>query len=260
MLSRQTIAKGLGALGLPGGAVVLVHSALSSLGWVEGGAETVVDAFLERLGPAGTLVVPTLPFRGSQYDYLRQDPLFDPDTTPSLMGRITEAVRLRPNALRSWHPSHSVSAIGPAAALLTAPQRGDPWLTFGPESPFGRLLELDGFLCLLGVTHRSSTFLHAVEEQNALDYFVMPETLTARVVRGGQIQRIRTSVGRPGVRRAFDQIEPLLLAEGALIIGTVGAATVRLMRARAVMEIVSAALRRQPYLLLPEPWHPSAPA
>jgi len=133
--------------------------------------------------------------------------------------------------------------------MLTAPQSHDPWLTFGPESPFGRLLTADGWICLLGVTHRSSTFLHAVEEQNCLDYFVWPEPLTARVLRDGEVQHIRTSVGRPGVRRAFDQIEPLLLAEHALIVGKVGAATVRLMRARAVMTIATAALRQRPHLL-----------
>jgi len=150
MVTRQTIAGGLADLGLPRDAVVLVHSSLSSLGYVDGGAEAVVDGFRDHLGSAGTLVVPTLPFRGYQHDYLRADPLFDPLTTPSLMGRITEAMRLRPGALRSWHPSHSVSAIGPAAALLTAPQSCDPWLTFGPQSPFGRLADIDGWICLLG--------------------------------------------------------------------------------------------------------------
>jgi aminoglycoside 3-N-acetyltransferase len=257
MVTREIIMRDLGALGLPRAVMVLVHSSLASLGWVDGGAETVVDAFLDHLGPAGTLVVPTLPFRGSQFDYLQSDPLFDPDTTPSFMGRVTESVRLRPGARRSWHPSHSVSAIGPAAPMLTAPQSHDPWLTFGPESPFGRLLTADGWICLLGVTHRSSTFLHAVEEQNCLDYFVWPEPLTARVLRDGEVQHIRTSVGRPGVRRAFDQIEPLLLAEHALIVGKVGAATVRLMRARAVMTIATAALRQRPHLLLAEPWGPA---
>jgi len=238
---------------------VLVHSSLSSLGHVDGGTEAVVDGFLDHLDGAGTLVIPTLPFRGYQYDYLRADPLFDPLTTPSLMGRITEAVRLRPGALRSWHPSHSVSAIGPAAALLTAPQSCDPWLTFGLQSPFGRLADIDGWICLLGVSHRSSTLLHAVEEQNHLDYFAMPETLTVRALVDGGVRHIRTSVGRPGVRRSFDRIEPLLVAHDAMKVGRIGDATVRLMRARQVMAIASTALRTEPHLLLAESWRPEAP-
>lgn len=88
----------------------------------------------------------------------------------------------------------------------------------------------------------------------------MPEIIAARVLRGGQVERIRTSVGRPAVRRAFDQIEPSLLEQGALTIGAVGASTVRLMRAREIMAIVSAALRQRPYLLLAAPWRPDAPA
>lgn len=255
MVTREDIARGLSDIGLPRNAVVLVHSSLSSMGYVKGGAESVVDALLDHLGPGGTLVVPTLPFRGYQYDYLSEDPLFDPRTTPSLTGRIPEAVRMRRDALRSWHPSHSVSAIGPAAMTLIAPQLCEPWLTFGPESPFGRLIDLGGWICLLGVSHWCSTFLHVVEEQNHLDYFALPNSMTGRVLLDGQVVHINTSVGRPRVVRAFERVEPLLVENDALTFGRIGMATVRLMRAKSVMLTVSAALERQPYLLLPQPWH-----
>lgn len=253
-MTDLAIAHGLRGLDLPAGAVVLLHSSLSSLGQVADGESAVVRAFLEVLGARGTLVVPTFPFRGYQYDYLSDDPLFDPLTTPSLMGRITEAVRTWPGALRSRHPSHSVAALGPDAAFVTADQERDPWLTFGPESPFGRLAALDGWICLLGVTHRASTFLHAVEEQNGLDYFALPEPAAGRVLTGGRERRIHTSVGRPAVGREFDNVEPLLLAHEALAIGRVGASPVRLMRARTVMAIVGAALVERPHLLLRAPW------
>src|SRR3712207_4214212 len=105
-VSAQDIRTALGSLGLGQGDTVLVHSALSSLGQVEGGAKGLVQALLDLLGPAGTLVVPTLPSVTEP---------FDPETSPSTVGRVSEVVRLWPGALRSRHPTHAVSAVGAQA-------------------------------------------------------------------------------------------------------------------------------------------------
>ena len=58
--TRESIATDLGRLGIARGDVVFLHSSLRSLGWVAGGAEAVIDAFLDVLGPEGLLAVPTL--------------------------------------------------------------------------------------------------------------------------------------------------------------------------------------------------------
>ena len=57
--TRDSLAGDLRALGIGAGDVLLVHSSLRSLGWVSGGALAVVQALLDVLGPAGTLVVPS---------------------------------------------------------------------------------------------------------------------------------------------------------------------------------------------------------
>ena len=59
-LDRADISDDLASLGLRAGHHVLVHSSLSSLGHVDGGAETVVRALLDVVGPTGTVLVPTL--------------------------------------------------------------------------------------------------------------------------------------------------------------------------------------------------------
>ena len=47
---------------LPPGGIWIVHSSCRSLGPVEGGADTVVAALLDALGPDGTLMVDEMEF------------------------------------------------------------------------------------------------------------------------------------------------------------------------------------------------------
>ncbi len=89
---------------------MMYRSRYKSLGGVLGGPRTVVDALLEVVGPQGTLVVPTFTHSGTTH--------FDPRSSPSLNGAITEAARAHPCAVRSWHPTHAVTVIGPSAAEL----------------------------------------------------------------------------------------------------------------------------------------------
>jgi aminoglycoside 3-N-acetyltransferase len=58
--TRADIAADLARLGLGRGDAVFFHSSLKSLGWVEGGAEAVLEAFLDTVGPDGLVAVPTL--------------------------------------------------------------------------------------------------------------------------------------------------------------------------------------------------------
>jgi aminoglycoside 3-N-acetyltransferase len=58
-ISRPSIAADLEPLGVPPGAVVLVHASLSSIGWVVGGEQALLQALRDAIGAAGTLVMPT---------------------------------------------------------------------------------------------------------------------------------------------------------------------------------------------------------
>ncbi len=57
--TRKTLTQDLINAGLIPGITVIVHSSLSSLGWVCGGAVTVVQALMDVLTVEGTLVMPT---------------------------------------------------------------------------------------------------------------------------------------------------------------------------------------------------------
>ena len=58
-VTRPQLANDLRTLGLQAGDEILVHSSLSRLGWVVGGAQAVVLALLDVLTEEGTLMVPT---------------------------------------------------------------------------------------------------------------------------------------------------------------------------------------------------------
>ena len=60
VVTKEDIKRSLRRLGLQEGDLCIVHSSLKSFGYVDGGAQTVIDAFEEVLGKEGTLAMPTL--------------------------------------------------------------------------------------------------------------------------------------------------------------------------------------------------------
>lgn len=175
-ITRRTLADDLRRLGMEPGAVVLVHAALSKLGWVFGKTQAVIEALLDAVGPDGTIMMPTHtgdltdpalyrnpPVPAHWIDVVRAEmPAFDPARTPSrLMGALAEHFRRWPGALRSDHPYGSFAAVGPAAPALTEGHALED--AFGEASPIGALNRLGGQVLLLGVGHGNDTSLHLAE-------------------------------------------------------------------------------------------------
>jgi aminoglycoside 3-N-acetyltransferase len=175
-ITKDLIKQDLIRLGVKPGMVLVVHSALSKIGWVSGGAVAVIQALLEVLGEDGTLVMPTHsgdwsdpeewsnpPVPENWKEIIRQTmPAFDLDLTPTRgMGRIPETFRGGKGVLRSDHPQMSFAAYGKGAALITA----DHSLEFGlgDRSPLARVYDLGGWILLLGVSHENNTSLHLAE-------------------------------------------------------------------------------------------------
>jgi aminoglycoside 3-N-acetyltransferase len=251
-VTREELARDLRALGLRPGDAVLVHSAMSRIGYVEGGAPAVVEAFLDALGPEGTLAVPTFPFRGTMLAYVRSDPQFDVAATPSLMGAISEAARLHPAALRSWEPTHPVAAIGRQARFLTEDHiHGEG--ACDEHSPLYRLTLVGGWVLLLGVDFRSCTLLHAAEELARVPYidFATRYALHGHAPDGDYSMRIYCH--STPLRANFPAIEPALQERGLLRTGTVGVATARLARARDILDTALERLKADPFFLRQPP-------
>ena len=131
----------LRALGVVAGDVLLLHSSRSSIGFVAGGPQAIVQALLDVLGVEGTLVVPTHtpdntdpatwrnpPVPEPWWSVIRErSPGFDPALTPASrwMGILAETVRNWPGSVRSSHPQVSFAAVGAQAVEVTAGHRID---------------------------------------------------------------------------------------------------------------------------------------
>ena len=161
------------------GDVLLVHTSFRAVRPVEGGPEGLVAALREAIGAAGTLVMPS--WTGED------DAVFDPLATRASpdLGIVADTFWRLPGVRRSGHP-FAFAAAGPDAELiLRDPLPLPPHI---PESPVGRVHELDGKVLLLGVDHEVDTTLHLAELLAGVPYrvpkeiaaFVSPRWASAR--------------------------------------------------------------------------------
>ncbi len=203
----------------------MVHSSLRSMGHVLGGALTVVEALLETLGRAGTLVVPTF-----TYPIARERGfVFDPLRTPSLMGAISEAARRHPRALRSIHLQHSIAAIGPLAATIVNSGGESAW---DADSPMRQILDRDGQYLLLGVPYQNLTAVHVCEIELQVPYR-KPVRIESRMRGANGSLTTLVSVGcppQPGHPGSdFNRLGQRMEDAGLVRIGEVGNAVARLL-------------------------------
>ncbi len=175
-LTVTSLAENLRSCGLAEGQTILVHLAMSKLGWVIGGAEAVILALLAAVGETGTIMMVTNsnnntdpsewqhpPVPEQWWQTIRDHtPAYNPLTTPTRgLGVVPELFRTWPGTVRSAHPAFSLAAHGPNAEFLVADHALEE--DSGNRSPLGKLYELDGHVLLLGVEHWNNTSLHLAE-------------------------------------------------------------------------------------------------
>ncbi len=167
MWTQKQLVRHLADLGLRKGDAVLAHAALRKVGPILGGPDTLIAAIGAVIGPQGTL----LAYCDWQADdevlenlELRADvPPFDPLRSRSIRdnGAFPELLRTTPGARRSASPGASCAALGGRAEWFTADHALD--YGYGPQSPFGKLVEAGGKTMLIGAPLDTMTLLHHAE-------------------------------------------------------------------------------------------------
>jgi aminoglycoside 3-N-acetyltransferase len=242
----------LGSLGLAHGDSVIVHSSLSRFGHVEGGADTVVDALLAAVGDAGTVAVPTSPVTwrgGSHYHYIKHNPLLDLRVTPSKLGAITNALRVRPEARPSLSACHTLHAIGGRRDWLLAGAETAVYPT-GPGTPWHRNCIGGGKVLLIGIGQNSNTTIHTIEEAGGAPILSKEVFYPMVIDLDGCILTVPTRAHLPNHPRAFEKMDAVCLEHDIMSVAKVGNATLRLIEAKPFLEIGVRLLERDPLYLL----------
>jgi len=246
-VTKEDIKRGLKELGLKRGDVVGVHSSLGSFGYVDGGADAVINALLETVGEGGTLVMPSYSTNRENVERTQREielgitwkskilP-YDPNKTPCWTGTIPETFRKRKGVVRSPNPTHSLAASGPKAEELV--------------KGWNKLLESDGYILLLGVNLGCCSAMHLAEKQVQLPSHVLEKIEPPSEL----LEKYGPDLGWPewdigyGPYPDFVKMEEPCKEHGMMKTITIGEATVKMLRLRELIDLYAEYLRKNPDL------------
>lgn len=240
--TRQDLVRGLEAVGLRSGDLVMVHSSMRSVGPILGGPNEMIEALLAAVGDTGTVMM-YVDWKDGAQSYTRTDrgpppspsqmdawPVFDPRKARAARsyGILPEFLRTWPGAVRSENPGASVTAVGARAEWICADHPLD--YGYGPGSPLAKLVQAQGRVLPLGSPLENVTLLHFAEHMARL-----PDKRVIRyrekLLRRGNAEWIEIEefdTSDPVVDAApadhFDRLMRAYLEEGDISMGMVGGA------------------------------------
>lgn len=225
-----------------------IHSSLSSLGYVVGGADAVIDALLEVVGKEGNIVMST---HSANLVEIQRTPEeiaigvswlfkispYDPDKTSVTTGIIPETFRKREGVIRGSHPSHSVAAFGRRAAELS-----EGWY---------KLLELDGHILLIGVGLDRCTAMHLAEKRVKLPERILKKITPPKwFVEKYPEDEWEWDIGP---YPDFAKLTRPCLDRRIMNVTEVGKSTLRMIRLRELLELYVEYLEKNPDLIYGNP-------
>lgn len=237
--------RALRELGIRDEDAVLLHSSFSEAHGFLGDIDALTRVWLDAVGGGGHLLMVSLPYRSSSYQYLMQGKRFDVRRTPSMMGMVSELFRRRPGVLRSLNPAHPILVLGPEAERFIAGHERCVH-SCGPGSPFERLYEADGQVAFFNAEFGTFTFFHFLEhlvhEEGRLPVpLYTEEPIVTRVIDArGEPGIVTTFPFSPQIipRRRFEVLEATLRERGLIRTVRLGRTTLEAVRVRQVVECV----------------------
>ena len=246
-LTQKDIVDDLKRLGLECGAAVEVHSSLSSMGFVEGGASTVINALMDVVGEDGAIIM-------SAYLVTPLIPL----TEEEKMKGITAKVRkLDENAncktgmgvivdtfckLPDTYMGKGINRVCAWGHDATLHSRG-----------YEYLLSIDGWVLLIGVDIHRCSCMHTAEDKvewpkEILEYFQLPEEIQRQYPKTDWYVEYQDHQ-KPIPADAWGKVQTEAERRGLIRRGSIGNAECMLFRAKPVVDIYEELLRTNPFEL-----------
>ena len=228
--------------------LIIVHASLKPFGYIQGGAEAVLDAMLASFH---SIIMPTFTYKtkiipdvgppnngivyGSGKDTNKLAKPFHLDMRADpMMGILPETLRNHSSATRTSHPILSFSGINAGATLFTQ-------TLYEPLDPIGALAQQDGWVVLINVDHTSNTSIHYAEKLAGRRQFTRWALMDNRVVE---------CPNYPGDSMGFQVIEEDLNYDTRRV--EVGDGFIQAIPLRRLLSVVHDILRKDPLALLCE--------
>ena len=200
-------------LGLNPGDRVIVHTSMSAMGILKNGPATFVKAIREYIGPEGLIVMPTYPHR-DMLGYLENySEKFDVRKSPSLNGAITEYFRRSEGAVRSLHPTHSLTAWGKdARKFMEGHEKSSS--PYDENTPYKKIIDANIKVLLVGVNFDHMSVIRCIDdlvEDYPLNPYIRNKIYTVEMIDyEGKTIQISTPCHDPQYRRHNMAIFPYL--------------------------------------------------
>ncbi|MBQ7378062.1 MAG: AAC(3) family N-acetyltransferase [Clostridia bacterium] len=252
--TKSELLSQLEALRLPRDRVVLMHSSLRLVGQIEGGAKTLLDALIEYFTAQGGLFcVPTHTW--ANLWATDKEFVLDVNDPHTCLGAFSDFAAADGRGIRTENPTHSMVVFGDRAKTEAfAANEIDVSSGTAPESCYGKLYEMGGYVLLVGVSHARNTYLHAVDEMLNVPNRITEQTREVKIKReSGEIVTRHIHSHHcsftPDISARFPQFETAFCYYGAITDGHLGNAPVQACDARImkqVMEVIFSRADRDP--------------
>ncbi len=239
IITKQKLVEDLRRIGVDEGDCLAVALSLKSVGKIQGGADTFIDALIDTVGPQGTIMMNTHT-RNFPISQISSDFVFDPETAVPWTGIVPQRLLKRRNVIRSRHPVTSVAAIGKQAKFLTEghDEKAPPY------SPFSRLAQINGKYLSIGIGNNLVAIRHEGQYKAGI-----PRFLLYGVKYKDKEGRTKLFVWEhPSCEKNLPSLIPKLENLGIIKRGKIGQANALLMQADDLIKNESAILRSNPAL------------
>ena len=236
---------------------------------IEGGPQSVLDAYIEYFGDEGLVVFPSMswkmgylinkdgatrpPALGQAEGFFEYGSNYNVRTTTcDYLGILPELFRQRPGVVRSLCPTSSVAAYGKDAEKFCAGhEKAETPMSW--NSPWGRLYERSAKILFVGTGIACNTFMHVIEEHSEVPNILAPYIWKYTVTDyDGNTVHVEFKRHEPGHNHYYDKMETEFLNFGIMRKVKIGNAITHLTDAVAETDYMVKKLKAEPWLFTHE--------